>query len=379
MAPSPPSDEWPTSGARGDGADTIDLPGCTVMPGLINAHVHLVFSSTLTPVEDFLADRDAGVDTMVAAAVGRLEASARVGVTTVRDLGGPNEVIFEVRDRAATGRVAGGRIIAAGSPITTPGGHCHWFSHECTTSDEIVAAVRTQVSLGADVIKIFATGGNLTPDTDPFAPQYGESEMAACVREATAAGRPVAAHAHAPEGIRRAATAGVSTIEHCFFETPDGIAYDAETADLMAANGVAFCPTFGVSLLRLMDVPPEQLDPVPRRLLSKFKQLTAAQRSLRAAGVLLIAGSDAGIPMRPHTDFPADVAGMAREDTLGLSPREALEAATSVAASHLRLGDRGLLEVGRRADVLAVDGDPLTDIDALTRPRLVWIGGQPVT
>lgn len=365
-------------GSAADGAERTDLTGCTLMPGLINSHVHVILSASMTAVDDFLADREAGVEAMVASATERLEASARVGVTTVRDLGGPNEVVFAVRDGVAAGRIASGRVVASGSPITSPGGHCHWFSHECGTTDEIVSAVRTQSSLGADLIKIFATGGNLTPNTDPFAPQYEEHELAACVREARAAGLPVAAHAHAPEGIRRAAAAGVSTIEHCFFETPDGVAFDQATADLMVANGVGFCPTFGASLLRWMELPPEEVPPVPRRLLAKFDQLRGAQRALRAAGATLVAGSDAGIPMRHHTDYPADVAAMAREDTLGLRPREALEAATSVAARHLGLADCGLLEPGRRADVLAVEGDPLTDIDDLTRTRLVWAAGRPV-
>ena len=316
---------------------------------------------------------------MLASAVARLEAAGQVGVTTVRDLGGPNEVIFPIRERAAAGRLAAGRVIASGSPITTPGGHCHWFSHECATSAEIRAAVRTQSSLGADLIKIFATGGNLTPGTDPFAPQFEEEELAACVDEAAASGLAVAAHAHAPEGIRRAAAARVSTIEHCFFETPDGVGYAPETADLMVANGVAFCPTFGASILRLMELPPEQLAPTPARLIGKFEALRSALRSLRAAGAVLVAGSDAGIPMRHHTDYPADVAAMAREDTLGLTPRQALEAATSVAASHLGLADCGLLEPGLRADVLAVEGNPLANADDLTRTRLVWAGGRRVT
>ena len=364
-------------GSGADGAERTDLPGCTVVPGLINAHVHLVFSASMTPVDDFLAARAAGVDAMVEAASTRLEEAARVGVTTVRDLGGPNEVVFAVRALAASGALAAGRVVASGSPITSPGGHCHWFSHECGSADEISAAVRTQASLGADLVKVFATGGNLTPGTDPFAPQYEEDELVACVAAAAEVGLPVAAHAHAPEGIRRAAAAGVSTIEHCLFETPDGVAYDPATAELMVANGVAFCPTFGASILRLMELPPEQLAPTPARMLAKFDQLRAGMRALRAAGAVLVAGSDAGIPMRHHRDFPADVAAMAREDTLGLSAVEALEAATAVAASQLGLDDCGVLEPGRRADVLAVEGDPTTDAEDLTRTRLEWAGGRP--
>lgn len=365
-------------GSGGDGAERIDLGDCTVVPGLINAHVHLVFSASQTPVDDYLADAQSGTPTLLARATASLEASARVGVTTVRDLGGPNEVILPLRDRAARGEVAGAQIVASGSPITAPKGHCHWFSHECAGADEVRAAVRTQADVGADLIKIFATGGNLTPGTDPFAPQYDVDALVACVDEARKHDLLVAAHAHAPEGIRRAATAKVSTIEHCLFETATSVEFDPATADLMAANDVAFVPTFGASILRLMQLPREELMPIAARMLSKFELFREALRATRAAGATLVAGSDAGIPHRHHHDFPADVAAMARDDTLGLTPVEALESATTAGADRLGLADRGRLTPGRRADVLAVDGNPLEVADDLQRTRLVWVGGRTV-
>lgn len=365
-------------GSAGDGAERVDLGDCTVVPGLINAHVHLVFSASLTPVDDYLADAESGAPTLLARATENLVAAARVGVTTVRDLGGPNEVILPLRDQVASGAVAGASIVASGSPITSPKGHCHWFSHECAGVDEVRDAVRLQAELGADLIKIFATGGNLTPGTDPFAPQYEVDELVACVDEARKHDMLVAAHAHAPEGIRRAAAAKASTIEHCLFETAAGVEFDPATADLMAANDVAFVPTFGVSVLRLMDVPREELMPVAARMMAKFDLFREALRATRAAGATLVAGSDAGIPNRHHHDFPADVAAMAREDTLGLTPLEALESATSVGADRLGLADRGRLEPGRRADVLAVDGNPLEVAEDLTRTRLVWVGGRTI-
>ena len=365
-------------GSAADDAERVDLGDATLLPGLINAHVHLVLSASLTPVEDLLAEMDAGFDALMARVTANLEASAAVGVTTVRDLGGPNDVLFAARERVADGRIAGTRIVASGSPITSPKGHCHWFSHECSTTEQIVGAVRTQASLGADLIKIFATGGNLTPGTDPFAPQFDQDHLVACVEEATAHGLQVAAHAHAPEGIRRAAAARVSTIEHCFFETPEGVGYDQQTAELMAENGVGFVPTFGANMLELLDTPPEELPPVPRRLMAKFEHIIAGLRATSAAGSRLVAGSDAGIPNRLHSAFAADVAAMTREVSFGLAPREALEAATSASAEHLGLDDCGLLEPGRRADLLAVDGNPLVTADDLTRTRLVWVAGRTI-
>ena len=367
-------------GSAADDAQRVDFPGSTVLPGLINAHVHLVFSASLDPVADLLAEQRSGTAALTIRAMTSLQLSARAGVTTVRDLGGPNEVIFGVRDAVDDGRVAAPRVIASGEPITITGGHCHWFSHECDTSDEIRRAVRRQVSDGANLVKIFATGGNMTPRTNPFAPQYTQEQLQACVEEATRLGVQVAAHAHAPEGIRRAANVGVSTIEHCFFETADGVEYNPETGETMARDKVAFVPTMGANLLRMREnaaLVPDR--PVVKRLLARFELLQGALRDLHAAGAPLVFGNDAGIPQRVHHGFAADVGALTHPDTLGISPLAALEAVTSASAAHLGLGDCGVLEVGRRADVLAVDGNPLTDIADLERTRFVLAGGRPIT
>jgi imidazolonepropionase-like amidohydrolase len=361
-------------GSRFDGAHRVDLGCATVVPGLVNGHVHLTFSASPTPVEDYLADAAAGPCVLTLRAVTNLEAAARVGVTTVRDLGTRNDVAFAVREAAASGRITSPRIVSSGEPITVTGGHCHWFSHQCDTEAEIRRAVRRQASGGADLVKIFATGGNLTPRTNPFAPQFTSAELRSCVEEATRLGLPVAAHAHAPEGIRRAVAAGAATVEHCMFETAEAVEFDPAVADAMAAAGVAFCPTLGASLQRLL-IEPEPASPVMRRILGKLPAILQAMRSLIGAGVPLLAGSDAGIPNRPFGDYPADVGVLVGEGGLGLTAREALMAATSRAAAILGLTDTGVLAPGRRADLLAVAGDPLTDIADLTRPCYVMQGG----
>jgi imidazolonepropionase-like amidohydrolase len=364
-------------GSRFSGDAYLDLPGTTILPGLINGHVHLTFSASPTPVEDYLAEAALGPCVLTLRAVANLEAAARAGVTTVRDLGTMNDVAFAVRAAAADGRITSPRILSSGQPITITGGHCHWFSHQCDTAPEIRRAVRRQVSVGADLIKIFATGGNLTPRTNPFAPQYTAEELAACTEEARRLGVPVAAHAHAPEGIRRAVAGGVSTIEHCLFETAEGIEYDPAAADAMAAAEIAFCPTLGASFLNAGDEQ-EVVSPNLRRLRARFPHIIHALRGLIAAGVPLLAGSDAGIPNRPFSDYPADVATLTDARSLGLTPRDALLAATSKAATILGVPDSGALAPGRRADLLAVAGDPLSDIADLTRTRFVMLGGIPV-
>jgi imidazolonepropionase-like amidohydrolase len=364
-------------GSRFDGAGRVDLPGATLLPGLINGHVHLTFSASPTPVEDYLADAAAGPCVLTLRAVANLEAAARAGVTTVRDLGTLNEVAFAVREAAANGRITSPRIISSGEPITVTGGHCHWFSHQCDTEAEIRRAVRRQASGGADLVKIFATGGNLTPRTNPFAPQFTAEELRACVEEATRLGLPVAAHAHAPEGIRRAVAAGATTIEHCLFETAGGVEFDPAVAEAMAAAGVAFCPTLGAALHRLL-ADPEPASPMVRRILGKLPAIFQAMRSLIAAGVPLLAGSDAGVTNHPFGDYPADVGVLVGHASLGLTPRQALVAATSGAAAILGLTDTGVLAPGRRADLLAVAGDPLAEIADLTCTRYVMQGGVPL-
>lgn len=364
-------------GSRFSGAVRVELPGATALPGLINGHVHLTFSASSTPVEDYLADAAAGPCVLTLRAVTNLEQAARVGVTTIRDLGSPNDVAFAVREAAASGRITSPRIVTSGEPITVTGGHCHWFSHQCDTEAEIRRAVRRQASGGADLIKIFATGGNLTPRTNPFAPQFTATELRACVEEATRLDLPVAAHAHAPEGIRRAVAAGAATIEHCLFETAGGVEFDPLVAEAMAAAGVAFCPTLGAALHRVL-AEPGSASPMARRILGKLPAILQAMRSMIAAGVPLLAGSDAGVTNHRFGDYPADIGVLVGDAGLGLTPRQALAAATSRAAAILGLSDTGVLAPGLRADLLAVAGDPLTDIQHLTRTCFVMTGGTPV-
>jgi imidazolonepropionase-like amidohydrolase len=368
-------------GSDDGGPRRVDLPGATLLPGLINAHVHLTLSASATPIDDYISEAREGIATLTLRAVSNLTAAVQAGVTTVRDLGTINEVAFAIRDATEGGQFVGPRVVTSGRPITVTGGHCHWFSHECDSPREVRSAVRRQVKEGADLIKIFATGGNLTPRTNPFEPQFSEEELAACVDESRRLGVPVAAHAHAPEGIRRSAVARVSTIEHCIFETAQGVDYSPATADMMAAAGIAFVPTLGVSIRRYAD-PLLERPPVVQRFMAKAPLMMDALQRLFRAGAPLLAGSDAGIPFRGFGDFPADVGMLSLQNELGfglgLPARVALTAATSGAAALIGLGDTGVLAPGRRADLLAVDGDPLTNIDDLARTRFVMANGRVV-
>jgi imidazolonepropionase-like amidohydrolase len=357
----------------------IDLPGTTLLPGLINGHVHLVLSGSRAPIRDYLKEARSGVAALTVRAMRNLRSAVEAGVTTVRDLGAPNQVGFVVREAVADGRITGPTVVTSGQPITVTGGHCHWFSHECDSVTEIRVAVRRQARDGADWIKLILSGGNLTPRTNPARPQFSEAEVHACVEESRRLGLPVAAHAYDPLSIRWAVTAGVRTVEHSVFETEDGISYDPNLADLMAECGVAFVPTISGALHRMQTADGAGAAPVAARYRERQAQIRDVFRRLVAAGVPVVAGSDAGVPQREFHEFPTDLAALVGSEGIGLTPREALIAATSGAASHLGIGETGVLAPGRRADLLAVEGDPLQDIRAITQPSFILAAGRSVT
>lgn len=360
-----------------------DLGDVTLMPGLINAHVHVTFSASGTVLDDHLREREAGLDVLLRRARDNLERSIGAGVTTVRDLGTLNDVVFRVRADVREGKLVGSDVIAAGEGITCIGGHCYFFGIEAEGEDALRAAVRRQHDAGADVIKVFATGGNLTPNTDPFAPQYTEAELRAVVDEASIAGLPVASHAHAPEGIRRSVRAGVDTIEHCLFETPNGIEFDEQIVEKMAERGIRAVPTPGATILDYMAEPalmenlPEVQQRIVKRIAGVARHAFENFRRMREMGVALVAATDAGIPDRAFESFPKDLRVFSDGDPgIGLGPRETLIAATSGAAAALGLEDRGRLEPGRRADLLAVAGNPLEAIEHVQTTRFVMCGGR---
>jgi imidazolonepropionase-like amidohydrolase len=370
-----------SSGAALSPVPVVDCGDATLLPGLINAHVHLTLSGSMTVLADYLAERDAGGEMLTARAVANLRAAVATGTTTVRDCGTLNEVAFAVRAGVEAGEIDGPRVLTCGAGLTTPGGHCHFFCHQVDTTEELRAAVAEQAQAGADFIKIFATGGNITPGTNPFAAQYRADQVRAVVETAHDAGLAVAAHAHAPEGIANAIAAGVDTIEHCFFETEARVAYDARLVNQIAEAEIAVCPTVAGRKPR----PPEEVEeylatrPVAQRLWSRLAEIRQNVRQMFEAGVVLIGGNDAGAITSIGFDlYPLGVASMADfgQFPVGLPPLDALRASTSLAARACGLTDTGRLEPGLRADLLAVHGNPLDQISDLEHVKLVICNGR---
>jgi imidazolonepropionase-like amidohydrolase len=351
------------SGAEApEGADVVDLGGAALLPGLVDTHVHLAFDASIDPVGQ-LAGRDDEQATQAMIRAG--QAALRGGVTTVRDLGDRDYLSLGLRGRAGLPT-----IVAAGPPVTTPGGHCHYLGGAAEpTVAGVRAAVREHAERGVDVIKIMASGGNLTPGSHQHLPQFSPEVLRAAVDEAHRRGLQVTAHAHAVDAIAAALAAGADGLEHVSFWTLDSVDAPADLIKLIADRRVVVGSTVGV-------VPVEGLAPPPE-VRARLPLIVANTQRMYEAGAQIVAGTDAGIaPIKPH-DVVRHAPPMLRQ--LGFGQAEALRTVTSVAAGVIGLGHRkGRIAPGFDADILAVDGDPVTDPDALHRIRAVYARGVPV-
>ena len=228
---------------RPPGAAVVDATGKTVCPGLMNAHVHVCFDGSIDPEPAF--QRESDVE-MALNALPRLSETLARGVTTIRDLGGKEQVTLAFGKAIADGQVLGPRVLAAGRVITMTGGHGHWMGIEVDGVDEARKATRTMLKAGAAVIKVMATAGMMTAGQVAGAPQLTVDEMRACVEEAHKAGVPVAAHVESRQGAANALDAGVDSIEH-------GHGLDDELLNVMVANGVSLVPTIACEPTQLSD------------------------------------------------------------------------------------------------------------------------------
>jgi imidazolonepropionase-like amidohydrolase len=317
--------------------------------------VHMVLDPA---VRDPLAQPRGHPEAELAAMAERAAAMVRAGITTARDLGGGDWLELALRDGIARGEYPGPRLLCAGQPVTSPRGHCHFWGGEAATLADAAAVIARQHEHAVDLIKVMASGGNLTAGSTPRLAQYDVPTLTGIVAEARRLGYPVAAHCHGTAGIRNAVEAGVATIEHCSWvgEAGWGTDYDAEVVRRMAAQGTVVSPTINAGWRRHVGSGSDH----ERRVRGNFA-------AMRAAGVSLIASTDAGIPNVAHADLANALPVFAH--FAGFTPRETLIAATSAAAAAIGLGDvTGRLADGYAADVLFVDGDPLADLACLGAP-----------
>ena len=352
-----------------EGANVLDWSGYTVTPGLIDMRVQLTWSPDRgNPPADVAGDGASDVERRVRKHASELLAC---GITTVRDLGGAGDVVSPLRDSISAGDVPGPRIIVGGKPITTPGGHlCAVGDVVANDAEAMERAVREQARGGVDWICVIACGG-FTPGTDPRAMQYGAAPLMAAARAAREGGLRITAHCHPAEGIEWLLDAGYDCIEQPMWYGKDRGTYDyrPRVCERMEDEG-----TYAVIALegdRREVLESDFPGPHPERLLRHYQHM-------EAFGVRMIPASNAGAA---DTNFGDFAYGLELFHRFYGPPRgEALECATRVAAYALGLeGELGTLEPGRRADLLAFDGNPHDDLTVLRRPCCVMKDGRLVS
>jgi imidazolonepropionase-like amidohydrolase len=356
----------PRSAPLADGQPVLDRPDATVLPGLIDTHVHLVAGG-----EPDGLPLDAGRSAAERERVVRRSLLTQVaaGATTVRDLGDNR---FAVLDR--TVRDDEPSVVGSGPPITSANGHCAALGGGVSGSGRLRTAVAERQDHGAQIVKLIVSGGAMTAGSDLLRVQFDLTDVRVVVDEAHRRGLPVTAHAHPVSAVEMCLAAGVDAIEHCTCLTATGIDTPDALIDGLAARRIQVCPTFG----RLPTLPPSpQAIEVMRRTGMTLAARFAQVGRLHAAGVPLLAGSDAGIhPAKPHGVLAYAVAELVRS---GLPVDIAVAAATSRAAEACGLaGTAGRLRPGAVADLVVVDGDVARDVLALTRVRDVVLRGRPV-
>jgi imidazolonepropionase-like amidohydrolase len=358
------------------GAKVIDLGDATLLPGLMDAHTHLSGEASDDWKQDQLDYLKKPIPEMAIDATVNARRTLLAGFTTVRDVGSSDLIDVGLRNAINQGVVPGPRMLVAINAIGARGGHCDGTGGYrpdllkepgpeqgvANGPDEIRAAVRFDTKHGADVIKTCATGGVLSEQDKVDSPQLTQAELDALVDEAHALGRKTAAHAHGAEGARRAVTAGIDSIEHGSF-------IDDAVMDLMKKKGTYLVPTPLPCMMGKL-----QRAKAPPQIIAKATQADTRARDMlkRAVGrnVRIAFGSDAAVC--PHG---TQINQFAIFVDAGMKPLAAIRTATSVDAALLGVSDRGTLEPGKLADVVAVPGDPSRDIGQMEKLFFVMKGG----
>ena len=364
--------DWPPD------ASVLDLAGHTLVPGLIDAHVHLTLPGDGTPFERTVLEPDG---TQLALAYHNAETALRAGITTLRDCGSMRNTSLDLRRARQLGCAGLPRLHVCGCPITMTGGQCRCFGGEADGPDGVRQMMRRLVRAGVDFIKIMASGGG-TVGTVSSRPSYTAAELRAAVEEAHRLGRRTGIHCTCAAATRDAVAAGADHIEHALFLTDEAghQRFEPDVADAVARTATVtgtLCVGYYVvdALARRIGGASGRLE--DRATLERYHRMNEAKmdnvRRMRSAGVRYVAGTDAGWRFTPFDALAREIELLAEA---GFSPGDAIAAATSGAASVLGIEhETGTLRAGLAADMIAVPGDPLADLTLLRRPAMVMLGG----
>lgn len=347
------------------GCDVTYVPGTTMLPGLIDAHVHLCGDGSPHALDQLPELDSNSLRDIIDLALSR---QLRSGVTAVRDLGDINWAVVDRRSTPA----GQPHIVASGPPITSIEGHCANMGGAVAGRDQLIQAVQERADRGVDAVKVMTGGGFMTAGTDLLNCNFTLDELRLLVSEAHRQGLPVIAHAHALPAVEQAVQAGVDGIEHCTCVTSEGLRTPPDLRQRIADSRTPVCPTLGRS--PGAEVPPQIQATLTRLGLTQDHRLRQVA-DLHEAGVTLISGSDAGIhPAKPHGVLPEAVIDLT---TIGIPVTEALASATSRAADACSLTLRtGRLRAGLAADLLIVNGDAIADARALRSVHIVVARGH---
>lgn len=336
------------------GTTRINGRGLTVIPGLMDCHVHFHLGAE----PDVVAAVESDTPSMTLLKAARhARHTLEAGFTTVRDVGARDHSIFALQQAIERGVLPGPRIVGAGLAICMIGGHARFIGQEVEGTTQVRRAVESQLAAGARVIKVIASGGVLTPGTSPDQAQMTVEELTAAVDTARRAQCKVAAHAHGASGMRNAVQAGVHSIEH-------GTLLDEEAGELIRRHGVYIVPTLSALSTTAAGRPGCG---IPASALDKAKAMTKRHqvsfKKAHQSGILIAMGTDAGTPFNHHGDNAQELERMVG---LGMSPMEALLASTAAAARLMGIHETvGTLTKGKQADLVILNGNPLKRIDCL--------------
>jgi imidazolonepropionase-like amidohydrolase len=351
------------------GLKVVDVGDRTIIPGLIDAHVHMLSTGSAISGQESRAMTDHQV-LLVGARNAQL--ALQSGLTTVRDCGDRRYLSLVLRDFINEGRIAGPRLVCSGPVLTSTAGHLWWDGIECDTVDELRRGVRTLVKHGVDCIKLMGTGGNATPGSNPEASQYEAAGFMAVAEDAHRMGKRVAVHVHGVEGTRMAVDAGIDTLEHVPFRANGGIAYDERLVDDIVRKGLIVSLAMPATWYRLRAQDMREARMHPGHLWEARYQTI---RRMHTAGVKLVVSSDTG-----STGTRIDELALLMEflvKRVQIPAAVVLRGATGLAAEAVGMADDiGTLTPGKLADFVVVDGDPLTDISAMQHLHFVVKGGE---